>query len=196
MRCRRALFWFLAIRQDEELISMPNVNRALFVRVVSSAALLVGIVSLWGLMAGPTAGQAADPSAAATRGELLYLPIYSSIFYENGQRTLEMAATLSIHNVNPDRQITIQRADYFDTSGRLLKRYVDKTLVLGPLQTTNIVIEKSDKSGGTGANFLVEWQAAGDASSPLVEAVMVNAASNLGIAFTTQAKVVRQLAGK
>jgi hypothetical protein len=186
MRCRRALFWFLAIRQDEELISMPNVNRALFVRVVSSAALL----------AGPTAGQAADPSAAATRGELLYLPIYSSIFYENGQRTLEMAATLSIHNVNPDRQITIQRADYFDTSGRLLKRYVDKTLVLGPLQTTNIVIEKSDKSGGTGANFLVEWQAAGDASSPLVEAVMVNAASNLGIAFTTQAKVVRQLAGK
>ena len=76
------------------------------------------------------------------------------------------------------------------------KRYLDKPLVLGPLQTTNIVIEKSDKSGGTGANFLIECQAAGEASSPLVEAVMVNASSNLGIAFTTQARVLRQTAGK
>jgi len=172
---------------------MPNLKRALTIRVVSAGALLAGILVLWEVMAATTAGQAVDPAApAAARGELLYLPIYSSIFYENGQRTLEMAATLSIHNVNPDRQITIKRADYFDTSGKLIKRYFDKPLVLGPLQTTNVVIEKSDKAGGTGANFLVEWQAAGDASSPLVEAIMVNAASNLGIAFTTQARVVRQ----
>lgn len=175
---------------------MPNISRAQTIRFVFGGAVLAGIVSLWGAAA-PTSGQFVDPAAAtATRGELLYLPIYSSIYYENGQRTLEMAATLSIHNVNPERPITIKRADYFDTSGKLLKRYLDKPLVLAPLQTTNIVIEKSDKSGGTGANFLVEWQAAGDASSPLVEAVMVNAASNLGIAFTTQARVIRQVAGK
>ena len=176
---------------------MPNVNHALTVRIVSGGALLAGIFLYWGAAAAPTTGQAVDPAApAAMRGELLYLPIYSSIFYENGQRTLEMAATLSIHNVNPDRPITIKRADYFDTSGKLLKRYVEKPLVLAPLQTTNIVIEKSDKSGGTGANFLVEWQATGDTSSPLVEAVMVNAASNLGIAFTSQAKLVRKLSAE
>ncbi len=175
---------------------MPNVDRARTVRIVSGGALLAGILLLWGVRAAPTVGQAVNPaSPASVRGELLYLPIYSSIFYENGRRTLEMAATLSIHNVNPDRPITIKRADYFDTSGKLLKHYVEKPLVLAPLQTTNIVIEKSDKSGGTGANFLVEWQAASDVNSPLVEAIMVNAASNLGIAFTTQAKVVRQTAG-
>ena len=137
----------------------------------------------------PAVNEAAPP---ATRGELVYVPIYSSIYYDNGTHTLELAATLSIHNVNPDRSITVQRADYYDTEGKLIKKYLARPLALGPLQTTNIVVEKSNTAGGTGANFLVEWQASPDATSPLVEAVMVNAASNLGIAFTTSGKVVRQ----
>ena len=135
-----------------------------------------------------------EPAANVARGELVYVPIYSSIFYENGKRTLELAATLSIHNVNPDRQLTIVRADYYDTEGKLIKKYVDKPLVLNPLQTTNVVIEKANTAGGTGANFLVEWRSKHDATSPLVEALMVNASSNLGIAFTTTGKVVRQTA--
>ena len=136
--------------------------------------------------------------AAATSGELVYVPIYSSIFYEDGRRTLELAATLSIHNVNPDRQITVARADYYNTDGKLIKTYVEKPLVLRPLQTMNLVIEKANMAGGTGANFLVEWQAAGEVNSPLVEAVMVNATSNLGIAFTSSGKVLKRLpaAGK
>ena len=133
-----------------------------------------------------------EASLKGTRGELIYLPIYSSIFYENGKQTLELAATLSVHNVNPDRQITILRADYFDTSGKLIKKYLDKPLTLNNLQTTQWVVDKSNTTGGTGANFLVEWKAEQDATSPLVEGVMVNASSNLGIAFTTSGKVVRQ----
>ena len=73
----------------------------------------------------------------------------------------------------------------------MIKKYVDKPWVLSPLQTKNVVIEKEDKSGGTGANFLVEWQSQPGVTSPLVEAVMVNASSNLGIAFTTSGKVIR-----
>jgi hypothetical protein len=124
-------------------------------------------------------------------GELLYVPVYSSIFYENGNQTLELAATISIHNVNPGHSITVLRADYF-TQGKLIKKYLDKPLVLGALQTSNLVVERANTDGGTGANFLVEWQAKpGNVVSPLVEGLMVNATSNLGIAFTTAAKVVR-----
>ena len=125
------------------------------------------------------------------RGELVYVPIYSSIFYDNGKQTIELAATLSIHNVNPDASVTILRADYYDTNGKLLKKYIEKPLVLSGLQTTNVVIEKSNTAGGSGANFLVEWQSKQDVTSPLIEAVMINAQSNLGIAFTTNGKVVR-----
>ena len=85
--------------------------------------------------------RAAD-EAAAPQGELIYVPIYSSIFYEDGKKTLPLAATLSIHNVNPDRPITVTRADYYNSDGKLIKKYVDKPLTLTPLQTTNLVVER------------------------------------------------------
>jgi Protein of unknown function (DUF3124) len=135
---------------------------------------------------------APDPAINAARGELVYVPIYSSIFYENGKHTLELAATLSIHNVNPESQITVTRADYYDTDGKLIKKYLDKPLLLNALQTKNLVIDKENKTGGTGANFLVEWQSKQGTTSPVIEALMVNASSNLGIAFTTTGKVIRQ----
>lgn len=129
----------------------------------------------------------------ASRGELVYVPIYSSIYYENGKRTLELAATLAIHNIDPDHSITVTRADYFNAEGKLIKRYLEKPIILGPLQTTNIVINRTDTTGGTGANFLVDWNSKGLVASPLIEAVMANASSNLGIAFTSTGKVVRSI---
>jgi len=166
--------------------------------VCAAVALLFSLVLYVSVQAqAPAAGEQpgkSDLAGSFARGELVYVPIYSSIFYEGGKRTLELAATLSIHNVNPDRPLTIVRADYYDTQGKLIKKYLEKPLVLSALATTNIVIERANTAGGTGANFLVEWQSPQDANSPLVEAVMVNASSNLGIAFTSTGKVIRQTA--
>jgi hypothetical protein len=146
--------------------------------------------------AGPVAAAALAGEGAAGQRELVYVPIYSSIFYEDGKRTLQLAATLSIHNVDPDWPITVTRADYYNTDGTLIKKYVDKPTVLTPLQTMNLVVAKTNAAGGTGANFLVEWQGSGEANSPLVEAVMVNASSNLGIAFTSTGKVLKRSPAK
>lgn len=33
-------------------------------------------------------------------GEVIYVPIYSSIFYPGPKRTMDLAATLSIHNTD------------------------------------------------------------------------------------------------
>ena len=163
--------------------------------ILTTATLLVSLAIYASVRAQtPVTKDQAVPrtTSSNTRGELVYVPIYSSIFFENGKRTLELAATLSIHNVNPDQQVTITRADYFNSEGKLIKKYLEKPLVLNPLQTTNIVIARSDTSGGTGANFLVEWQGNQTVTSPIIEAVMANASSNLGIAFTTSGKVVRK----
>jgi hypothetical protein len=160
---------------------------------VCVATILLSLGFHWAALAPPAAvGDARAEDASNVSGELVYVPIYSSIFYENGKHTLEVAATLSIHNVNPDHPVTIVRADYHDTAGNLIKKYFDKPLVLNPLQTTSIVIDKVNTTGGTGANFLVQSQFSRGVTSPLIEAVMVNASSNLGIAFTTVGKVVRQ----
>jgi len=139
----------------------------------------------------PTPAQA--DTVASAQGELIYVPIYSSIHYTDSKQTLELAATLSIHNVNPDRAITLARADYYDTTGKLLKRFVDKPVAMGPLATRNLVIEQADRAGGSGANFLVEWTAGEEVVSPIVEALMVNASSNLGISFMSPGKVIRNL---
>jgi len=144
-----------------------------------------------------TRAQAADDETAlpaiphASRGALLYVPIYSSIFYKDGQRTIELTATLSIHNVDPQTPLTLTRIDYHDTSGQLIRHHLEKPLDLAPLATKNIVIDQADRTGGTGANFMVAWKAATPIAPPIVEALMVSLSSSQSISFTSEGKVVR-----
>jgi hypothetical protein len=128
-----------------------------------------------------------------TSGEQIYVPIYSSIFYHDSKRTIDLAATLSIHNVDPDHSIIVTRVDYYDTKGKLLRKYLAKPQTLGAFETVNFVVEKTDTAGGTGANFLVEWKASPQALPPLVEALMVSLAANQSVSFTTQGRVIRDL---
>ena len=54
---------------------------------------------------------------------------------------------------------------------------------LGPLETIEFLVERRDSSGGSGANFLVQWTAETEVDRPLIEAVMVGTAGTLGISF-------------
>jgi hypothetical protein len=141
-----------------------------------------------------TSHAAESVDVGTAMGETIYVPIYSNIYYDDARRTIEMAATLSIHNVNEGGGITLLRADYYDTQGKLLKKYVPEPRKLKPLETVNIVIEKSNTAGGAGANFIVQWQSERGVISPVVEAVMINTSSNLGIAFTSSGKVIKRVA--
>lgn len=128
-------------------------------------------------------------------GETIYVPIYSSIFYHTAKRTLELAATLSVHNTDLSRSIRLTRVDYYNLKGERIREYLKQPVVLRPLQTINYVIEERDKTGGTGANFIVEWRAATDVSSPIVEAIMIGAGSGQGISFTSTGKVTQRYGG-
>ncbi|CAN5327990.1 DUF3124 domain-containing protein [soil metagenome] len=142
------------------------------------------------LLASPALRAAEEGS----RGEIIYVPIYSSVFYQDGKRTLELAATLSIHNVDLQNSITVEKVDYYNTKGELIRKHLDKPVVLKPLETKNFVIAKEDTTGGTGANFLVEWQSPDQpVNSPIVEALMISAGSGQGISFTTAGRVIKKL---
>jgi len=145
------------------------------------------------LIALTLAAQAADPPKFSS-GQLLYVPIYSSVFFSDGKRTIELAATLSIHNVDMDRSITLDRVDYHDTQGKLIRKYLAAPITLAPLETKNFVVERSDTAGGTGANFIVGWSSPkGEAVTPIVEALMINTTAGQGISFTSSGKVVKEL---
>ncbi len=133
-----------------------------------------------------------EPAVATSLGQMIYVPIYSNIFLHDSRRTIDLAAILSIHNVDPEHPISLNKVAHHNTAGKLIRDYLEKPVVLAPFETRTVVIEKSDTTGGAGANFIVEWSSETPAISPLVEALMVNLSSSQGISFTTQGKVIKR----
>ncbi|MBE0618084.1 MAG: DUF3124 domain-containing protein [Proteobacteria bacterium] len=153
----------------------------------SVSAVLLGLYAL--ACTSATAGDPPSPS----RGQLLYVPVYSEVPYGDRGRTLNLAATLSIRNTDPEHSIEVRRADYHDAQGRTVRRYLMEPVTLAPLASTRVVVTESDRTGGVSASFLVEWTATKPVSPPLVETVMVSTASSQGISLTGQSQVVREV---
>ena len=117
-----------------------------------------------------------------------YVPVYSHIYHDGGRPYL-LEATLSIRNVDPNAPIYISAVDYYDSDGKLSKRKVDRLLELDPLQTIEFLVERHDVTGGSGANFIVEWHASGPAvHAPLIEAVMVGRSGTNAISFVRKSE--------
>lgn len=126
-------------------------------------------------------------------GELLYVPAYSSIYNSTAHRQLLLTVTLSVRNTDPDRAIVLRSARYYDTAGKLLAETVPSPRSLGPLATYEYVVDLTDESGGSGANFLVEWEADTErVGEPLVETVNMETLSGHGVSFTSRAVVVKR----
>lgn len=132
------------------------------------------------------------PEAALVKvmGQMIYVPVYSHIYYYNTRRRYLLAVTLSIRNTDLHKPLTITSVRYYDTDGKLLQEYLEKPLQLGPLASTDVFVEEHDVRGGAGANFLVEWRAEAPVNAPLVEAVMVGTSGTQGLAFMSPGRVI------
>ena len=125
-----------------------------------------------------------------SQGQSVYVPAYSHIYSGNNERPFLMTVTLSIRNIDPHQAIRITTADYFETQGKFLTGYVDSAVVLQPLQSLRFVIPEKDTSGGSGANFIVNWQSDACANPPIVEAIMIGTQMQQGISFTSRGVVI------
>jgi hypothetical protein len=126
-------------------------------------------------------------------GELVYVPIFSSAMHQSGNREYLLTATLRIHNIDLTESIALSAVSYFDTEGKLVREFLEESVVLPPLSTRQFVVPDKDRSGGTGANFLVKWEAEMRVSRPIIEALMISTSGQQGISFTTQGEVAREL---
>lgn len=152
----------------------------------SSALVLAACASL----AGPLAPAAAQERPV--RGQLLYVPAYSEIHYGDRQRSFNLAATLSVRNVDRTRSIVVRRVDYHSAAGRLVRSYLASPQVLAPLASAVFVVAESDKAGGVNPSFLVEWTSDAPLAPPLVETVMVGTMSSQGISFVLHPRVLEE----
>lgn len=117
-----------------------------------------------------------------------YLSIYSQIYSASQHRKYNLTAMVSLRNASETDTIYLTNAKYYDTHGELLKTYFSKPIYMVPMETLDIVINETDISGGTGSNFIFDWQTPRGTPEPIFEAVMSSMAGQQGLSILTQAK--------
>ena len=163
-------------------------NRVFNLSWVLSCALL----ALSALMGRVSASEA----LAQTSGETLYLPIYSHIYHseldhKSGLSTLLTSTHISIRNTDMKNTIRLASARYYDTHGKLIREFMPAGIDIGPLGTHELFIASSDKSGGSGANFIIVWTANQTVSAPIVEALHTDIRSSRALMFVTTARQIK-----
>ena len=142
----------------------------------------------------PGAGEPAEVPANPARGQTVYVPAYSHVYHDKGDAHL-LTVTLSARNTDPQRDLVLTRVTYHDTDGSQVRSFLKEPLRLGPPVSKDFLVEREDTSGGSGANFLVEWVAAEPISEPAFEALMIDTRNGQGIAFVRAGVVVRETGG-
>ncbi len=148
--------------------------------ILSTVVLLIGLVTT----------VRAGSEIALSAGQTVYVPIYSHIYSGLRGNPFSLAATLSIRNTDPKHSINLVSVKFYDSDGKLVKEYLDKPAELKAMASTRFILTEGDSSGGSGANFLVNWQSRTKVNPPLIEGVMIGTRSGQGISFVSRGQVI------
>lgn len=142
------------------------------------------------------AGLACADDPALTSGQTLYLPIYSHLLYGNKaiagkSSAYPLAVLVSLRNTDPTQPLRLLSARYYDTAGKPLREYLARPVILPPLGTMELFVERNDMSGGSGANFIISWRSDKPINAPIVEALHADISGNRTLSFLTTARPIR-----
>ena len=157
-------------------------------KVSHKIAFLVMFMVVWPLL--PLSLQASENSELL-RGQTVYVPAYSHIYSGDNEKPFLLTITLSIRNIDMKQSITVTTVDYYETQGNLLKKMLDTSVSLRPLESIRYIIPQKDKTGGSGANFIVEWAADAPVNPPIIETVMIGTQAQQGISFTSRGHAIK-----
>lgn len=115
-----------------------------------------------------------------------YLSVYSEIYIYSEQRTYDLTVTVSMKNIYKQDTLYIEKAEYYNTEGKLIRSYLKNPIKLLPMETVEIVIDQNDKQGGSGGNFVFDWAVEKPLLEPHFEAVMISTYGQQGLSFTSQ----------
>jgi hypothetical protein len=152
------------------------------------AALCVGLAAT-----GATFAQEAID--APSKGQTVYVPVYSEVRYGNlnaaGKADTELMSVLvSIRNTDPKEAIRVVAAPYYDTAGRMIRDYLPTPRTVAPFGTLELFVEHRESDGGSGANFAIRWEAAKAVSPPIVEALHLRVQSGRTLGFVSRGKPI------
>lgn len=152
---------------------------------------VLGGLAIGFLLAG---GALAQEEGRLSTGQVLYLPIYSHLYHgevqpKTGKPSETLVSThVSIRNTDPKESVKVISARYYNTEGKMLREFVPAPKLIPPLGTLELFVPRTDSSGGSGANFLIDWRSDKPANPPLVEALHADIREARTLVFVTTAR--------
>jgi len=146
----------------------------------------LGVLMLGGLAAG---------EVKLIKGQTLYVPSYTSFMSGShaGSHAFEAKPTIFIHNTDQNNPINIVRIDFYNTDGKLVEKYLQQPRKLNANSATRINVKELLKGEeGSGAHFIIQWQAENKVVEPLVQTWFVGAVGTRGYAYTSPARIIQE----
>lgn len=119
---------------------------------------------------------------------LVYVPAYSQVYSMNTTKKgalVDLSVTLSLRNTDFNNSVIIKSIKYYNNNGTLLKDFIEHPMELSAMGSENYFIPANDKSGGIGANFVVEWTSESQITPPYIEALMLGGLGNYGYSWSS-----------
>ena len=132
-----------------------------------------------------------------TRGQTVYVPIYSEIRHGNvassgrADNTL-LSVLVSVRNTDPSHPIRVVAAPYYNTEGALIRNSVPTPRVIPPFGTFELFVELRENAGGSGANYAIKWEAATPVTPPTIEALHSKFQAGYSVAFISRGRAISE----
>jgi len=173
---------------------MRNARSSTGVRRRGSLALhLAAVLTFTGTLSGALAQDIEPPS----KGQTVYVPIYSVLRYGNvgsagNPDSTLLSVLVSVRNTDPNHPIRIIAAPYYNTEGVLIRNSVPTPKMIPPFGTFELFVELRETAGGSGANYAIKWDAANAVSPPIIEALHSRFQAGYSVAFISRGKVIAE----
>ncbi len=136
---------------------------------------------------------AAASQVKMVKGQTLYVPSYTSIMA--GTHSFDAKPVVFIHNADQNNPINLVRIDFYNTDGKLVEKYLQQPQKLQANAATRInVKERIPGEEGSGAHFIIQWQADHKVVEPLVQTWFVGAVGTRGYSYTASPRVIQESA--
>jgi len=134
---------------------------------------------------------------APSKGQTVYVPIYSVLRYGNvgsagSPDSTLLSVLVSVRNTDPNNPIRIVAAPYYNTEGVLIRNAVPTPKMIPPFGTFELFVELRETVGGSGANYAIKWDAATAVSPPIIEALHSRFQAGYSVAFIARGKVIAE----
>lgn len=135
----------------------------------------------------PGPAPAAPPARGGlSTGQTIYLPFYSRVIYDQKGNSMDVAASWSIRNPDPDHAVIVHSVTLYNGEGRLLAEYLAAPQTLPPMSAIKQPVRERSSSLPGAPCLVIRWSSDKPVNPPLAQCVMIGASGQQGISFITE----------